>query len=78
MGAGSGVSSGRPESRGELNGWLRARAWVSAESHPVLFDRAVEHLIVSKFLRPGASTIWRLVGAAREHANERGWALLPR
>lgn len=60
----------------ELVGWLRARAWVSAESHPVLFARAVEHLIGAKVLLPGASTLWRLVGAAREHANERGWTLL--
>jgi len=34
----------------ELVGWLRARAWVSAESHPVLFARAVEHLIGAKVL----------------------------
>ena len=47
-----------------------------AESHPVLFARAVEHLIAAKILLPGASTVWRLVGGAREHANERGWALL--
>jgi hypothetical protein len=60
----------------ELVGWLRARAWVSAESHPVLFARAVEHLIGAKVLLPGASTLWRLVGAAREHANERGWTLV--
>jgi TnpA family transposase len=60
----------------DLVGWLRARAWVSAESHPVLFARAVEYLIGAKVLLPGASTLWRLVGAAREHANERGWTLL--
>jgi hypothetical protein len=42
----------------------------------VLFARAVEHLIAAKILLPGASTVWRLVGGAREHANERGWALL--
>jgi len=60
----------------ELVGWLRARVWVSAESHPVLFARAVEHLIGAKVLLPGASTVWRLVGAARERVDERGWTLL--
>ena len=50
--------------------------WVTAESRPVLFARAVEHLIAAKIMLPGASTVWRLVGAAREHANERDWALL--
>ncbi len=29
-----------------------------------------------KVLLPGASTLWRLVAGAREHANERGWRLL--
>ena len=67
---------GAPGVEEELNAWLRARAWVSAESHPVLFARAVEHLIAAKILLPGASTVWRLVSGAREHANERGWALL--
>ena len=67
---------GAPGVEEELTVWLRARAWVSAESHPVLFARAVEHLIASKILLPGATTVWRLVGGAREHANERGWALL--
>ena len=67
---------GAPGVEEELNEWMGARAWVSAESHPVLFARAVEHLIVAKILLPGASTVWRLVGSAREDANERGWALL--
>lgn len=60
----------------ELVAWLRARAWVSAESQPALFARAVEHLMAAKVLLPGASTLWRLVAGAREHANERGWRLL--
>lgn len=68
--------SGAPGVEEELNAWLRARAWVSAESHPVLFAQAVEHLIAAKILLPGASTVWRLVGVAREHANEL-WAAAP-
>lgn len=67
---------GAPGVEGELVVWLRARAWVSAESHPVLFARAAEHLMGAKVLLPGASTLWRLVGTAREHADERGWAIL--
>jgi hypothetical protein len=65
---------GAPGVEEELVARLRARAWVSAESRPVLFARAVEHLIGAKVLLPGASTLWRLVGTA-ERANERGWAL---
>jgi hypothetical protein len=60
----------------ELVTWLRARAWVSAESQPALFARAAEHLVATKVLLPGASTLWRLVAGTREHANERGWRLL--
>lgn len=30
----------------------------------------------SKVLLPGASTLWRLIGTAREHADERGWTML--
>jgi hypothetical protein len=32
--------------------------------------------MAAKVLLPGASTLWRLVGTARERANERGWAML--
>ena len=60
----------------ELSLWLRARAWMSAESHRVLFARAAEHLIARRVLLPGYSTLWRLVGAAREHADARGFAML--
>jgi hypothetical protein len=60
----------------ELVLWLRARAWVSAESHRVLFARAAEHLIARRILLPGYSTLWRLVGAAREHADARGYRML--
>ncbi len=67
---------GAPGVEDELAAWLHARAWVSAESHPVLFARAVEHLMGSKVLLPGASTLWRLIGTAREHADERGWTML--
>jgi hypothetical protein len=60
----------------ELALWLRARAWISAESHRVLFMRAVEHLTARRILLPGYSTLWRLVGSACEHADARGFALL--
>lgn len=60
----------------ELVLWLRARAWVSAESHRVLFARAAEYLIARRILLPGYSTLWRLVGAAREHADARGYRML--
>lgn len=67
---------GAPGVEDELAAWLHARAWVSAESHLELFARAVEHLMGSKVLLPGASTLWRLIGTAREHADERGWTML--
>jgi uncharacterized protein DUF4158 len=60
----------------ELALWLRARAWISAESHRVLFTRAAEHLTARRILLPGYSTLWRLVGSACEHADARGFALL--
>lgn len=60
------------ESEGEeaLVGWLRARAWISAESHRVLFARAAEHLIASRILLPGYSTLWR-PGRRRARARRR-------
>jgi uncharacterized protein DUF4158 len=60
----------------ELVEWLRARAWVTAESSRVLFARASELLVDRRILLPGWSTLWRLVGAARESADERGWTML--
>ncbi len=60
----------------ELALWLRARAWISAESHRVLFTRAAEHLTARRILLPGYSTLWRLVGSACEHADARGFAML--
>ena len=60
----------------ELVEWLRARAWVTAESSRTLFARASELLIGRRILLPGWSTLWRLVGSARESADERGWAML--
>ncbi|MBA2346853.1 MAG: DUF4158 domain-containing protein [Solirubrobacterales bacterium] len=60
----------------DLTEWLRARAWMSAESHRALFARAAEHLIARRILLPGFSTLWRLVGSAREHADARGFAML--
>jgi hypothetical protein len=42
----------------------------------VLFARAAEHLIARRILLPGYSTLWRLVGAAREHADARGYRML--
>jgi len=49
---------------------------MSAESHRVLFARAAEHLIARRILLPGYSTLWRLVGNAREHADARGFTML--
>jgi hypothetical protein len=60
----------------ELVEWLRARAWVTAESSRVLFARASELLVDRRILLPGWSTLWRLVGSARESADERGWSML--
>ncbi len=60
----------------ELALWLRARAWISAESHRVLFTRAAEHLTARRILLPGYSTLWRLVCSACEHADARGFAML--
>ena len=65
-----------PDVEIELVRWLEARAWVSAESHRALFDRAVDQLVASKVLLPGASVLWRLVGTVRQHAAERGFALI--
>ena len=56
--------------------WLEARAWVSAEPHRVLFDRTVDRLVSSEVLLPRASVLWRVVGAVRQRANERGWTLV--
>ncbi|MCA1681158.1 MAG: DUF4158 domain-containing protein, partial [Actinobacteria bacterium] len=60
----------------ELVEWLRARAWVTAESSRALFTRAGEFLIGRRILLPGWSRLWRHVGAARESADERGWTML--
>ncbi len=60
----------------ELVEWLRARAWVTAESSRALFARASELLVDRRVLLPGWSTLWRLVGSARESADERGWSML--
>jgi hypothetical protein len=60
----------------ELVEWLRARAWVTAESSRSLFARASEFLMGRRILLPGWSTLWRFVGAASESADERGWTML--
>ena len=60
----------------ELIEWLRARAWVTAGSSRALFARATQLLMGRRVLPPGWSTLWRLVGAARESADERGWSML--
>jgi len=60
----------------ELVEWLRARAWVTADSGRSLFARASEFLMGRRILLPGWSTLWRLVGTARESADERGWGML--
>ena len=60
----------------ELVRWLEARAWVSAESHMALFDRAADQLVAAKVLLPGASVLWRVVGTVRQRAQERSWSLI--
>jgi Domain of unknown function (DUF4158) len=62
----------------EFVAWLRARAWVGAESQRALFARAAEHLIGLRVLLPGHSTLWQLVASARERADARGYAMLTR
>lgn len=57
-----------PGVEADLVEWLRARGGVTAESHAVLFARAGEFLIGRRILLPGWSTLWRLVGSARESA----------
>ncbi len=57
----------------ELVEWLRARAWATGESSRALFTRASKLLMGRRILLPGWSTLWRLVGPARESADERGW-----
>ena len=49
---------------------------MTAESSRALFARASELLMGQRILLPGWSTLWRLVGAARESADERGWSML--
>jgi len=49
---------------------------VTAESSRALFARASEFLMGRRILLPGWSTLWRLVGGARESADERGWSML--
>jgi hypothetical protein len=66
----------QPDVELELVRWLEARAWVSAESHRALFDRSVDQLISSKVPLPGASVLWRLVGAVCHRAAERGYDLI--
>jgi Domain of unknown function (DUF4158) len=68
----------QPDVEVELVRWLEARAWVSAESHRVLFDRSVDHLIASKVPLPGASVLWRLVGTVCHRAAQRGNELIAR
>ena len=60
----------------ELVDWLRARAWVTAESSRALFARASDLLMGQRILLPGWSALWRPVGTARESADERGWSML--
>ena len=57
----------------ELSLWLRARAWMSAESHRVLFARAAEHLIARRDL---AARIQHAVAAGRQRPRARRRARL--
>jgi hypothetical protein len=47
-----------------------------SREQPGAVAHASELLIGRRILLPGWSTLWRLVGAARESADERGWSML--
>ena len=68
--------SAPPES--SLSSWRGCghALWVTAESSRALFARAGEFLIGRRILLPGWSTLWRLIGSARERADERRWRML--
>ena len=70
------ASSKSPTWSSSWCGGLEARAWVSAETHMALFDRAADQLVAAKVLLPGASVLWRLVGTVRQRAQERSWSLV--
>jgi len=60
----------------ELVRWLDDRAWTTGEGPKVLFDGAVRWLRERLVLLPGASSLRRLVGHAREVTTQRLWDVL--
>jgi hypothetical protein len=60
-----------PAARAELQRWLDARAWATAERPSVLFDLATARLIDAKVLLPGATVLARAVASARDRAAAR-------
>ncbi len=57
-----------PLARAELQRWLDARAWATAERPSVVFDLATARLIDAKVLLPGATVLARAVASARDRA----------
>ncbi|WSM59864.1 DUF4158 domain-containing protein [Streptomyces sp. NBC_01707] len=61
------------EVREELVAWLDARTWTTGGGPKALVDAAAGWLREGRVLLPGASRLARLVGSAREAANQRLW-----
>jgi hypothetical protein len=60
----------------ELARWLDDRAWTTGEGPKALFDGAVRWLRERLVLLPGVTSLWRLVGHAREVTTQRLWDVL--
>lgn len=65
-----------PPWRFRLSRLLYSRAWISNERPSLLFDLATSWLIQHKVLRPGATTLSRLIAEIRERAENRLWCRL--
>jgi TnpA family transposase len=68
---------GRVLAKGFLT-FLHGRAWTHAEGPTALFDQSVAWLRRHRVLLPGVTVLERLVGSAREQADERLYATVAR